>query len=620
MPRSAGSGSKVSPEQLRVFWERRDAGFSVTASARAANFTPRTGWKYDKLEKHLHAEAIANAGAPEAPAPKARHELSAEAKRALTTFAYFQRRYLGRVAIPWQAEAAEQVVKALESPDKEYIVLNAPPGSGKSVTFTCDIPAWVTCRNRAVRGQIGSYTLRQAKWYVGRLRRELERTIPWRATPAKAAAGIECDAESTMALDFGRFKPLDRDMWNSDQFIAMQTTGIAIAEKEPTWSAFGHDSAFMGGRYDFVVWDDLVDPKKVRSPEMRDELRLWYFDVAESRLEPAGLMLLQGQRLGPDDLYHSAMEQKTADFDETGDPIEGSEAPQYHHIVFKAHYETRCKGDKSHKLSSDPYPKGCLLYPRRLTWREIAGLMQNRSDRFSVMYQQEDTDPTEVLVNPDWIWGRGEHPGCIDRDRDRLDIPQGVSGISVVTCDPSPTNNWAIAWWLYEPTTQFRYLIDLYRGKMEAPQLLDFDLRNSAYTGLMPEWQATSMRLGAPITHWVVEINAAQRFLLQYEHVKRWQSLTRVAIVPHTTGRNKSDPDYGVQTIAPHFRFGRVRLPGRGAGMARSQWLIDEVTRYPYGRTDDIVMACWFLDWNIPNLGIRRGRNAPAWRPSWLRR
>ena len=83
-----------------------------------------------------------------------------------------------------------------------------------------------------------------------------------------------------------------------------------------------------------------------------------------------------------------------------------------------------------------------------------------------------------------------------------------------------------------------------------------------------------------PITHWIIEINAAQRFLMQYDHFNKWKEHWRVQVIPHTTGRNKSDPDYGVDTIAPHYQFGRVRLPGKGEGMVRSMRLIDEVTRY----------------------------------------
>jgi hypothetical protein len=194
--------------------------------------------------------------------------------------------------------------------------------------------------------------------------------------------------------------------------------------------------------------------------------------------------------------------------------------------------------------------------------------------------------------------------------------------LSVVSCDPSPTNNWAVEWWLYNELADFRYLIDLHRGKMDAPQFLDFDTTRGAFVGLMEEWQQTSVRLGIPISHWIVEINAAQRFLLQYDFVHRWKAHWGVDIVPHSTQRNKSDADFGIQTIAPFYREGKVRLPGKDAGMVCSHRLIDEVTRYTGKasgtRTDDCIMAHWFFEWQLPHIKRRGVQVQNSWRPSWF--
>jgi len=47
--------------------------------------------------------------------------------------------------------------------------------------------------------------------------------------------------------------------------------------------------------------------------------------------------------------------------------------------------------------------------------------------------------------------------------------------------------------------------------------------------------------------------------------------------------------------------------------------LIDEVTKYPHGRTDDCVMAQWFFEWNLPDVTPKGAYNAaPVWRPSWV--
>ena len=119
----------------------------------------------------------------------------------------------------------------------------------------------------------------------------------------------------------------------------------------------------------------------------------------------------------------------------------------------------------------------------------------------------------------------------------------------------------------------------------------------------MEEWQQTSRdKLGIPITHWIVEVNAAQRFLLQYDHVRRWQAKNSVQIIPHTTHNNKTDPEFGVQTIAPQLPVRPCALPGKvsrqagvGLGRAYAMKLVDEVTSYPQASTDDCVMATLVL-------------------------
>jgi hypothetical protein len=560
--------------------------------------------------------------------------LSAEASRALEDFGLFQRRYFGRIATPWQEEAAHRIVELIDTPDKEFAVVNAPPGSGKSTTFTLDIPAFVTCRNRAVRGLIGSKVEGSAQKYVLRLRRAFERTVPVQAESEDRDRGLAVDAVATLADDFGRFKPEKSDLWSAQGFVVEQPGGVMIDEKEPTWSAFGMDSGFLGMRYDLVIWDDLVDRLVMRTAEGREKQQEWWDDIAEKRLEPGGLLVLQGQRMGPDDLYRYALDKRVRPDDDDPDEdtgVAGEGAPKYHHIVFKAHNDERCRGRDTHRRDAPYYPDGCLLDPRRLPWRELRSEMSNPRNNFQVIYQQEDVDPANVLVDPLWVRG-GVDPktgevfaGCMDRDRGECEVPHGLFGqlVSYATADPSPTRFWSVQWWVcrvVDGMPQERYLLDHIRQQMDAPSFLDWRESERRFTGVMEDWQQRSVDLGMPIGTWIVEANAAQRFMLQYEHVRRWQARWRVDIRPHQTGRNKSDPEFGVQTIGPIFKYGLVRLPMRSgtAGALGSLKLIEEVTHWPEWSTDDTVMAMWFGEFCLPSLIPPAAELPLAKRPSWM--
>jgi hypothetical protein len=512
----------------------------------------------------------------------------------LQDFGRFRARYFKRLATPWQEDAANKLLEYLEKPEKSYVVVNAPPGSGKSTLFTHDIPAWLAARNPHIRCLIGSRTERQAAQYTGRLRRTF---------------GNE---RSAFVSELGPFRPLQRDLWRNSEFIIAVPEEEVNDEKEPTFAAYGQDSGFLGGRYDFVIWDDLVDYRNAKSAEARDTLVNWYETEAITRLEPHGLFVLQGQRIGPDDLYRYSL-----------DLTDGSEEdkPLFEHIVYRAHYEDRC--EDLHSVEAPSWPEGCLLDPIRLPWRELRAKNRNQLERFLVLYQQEDLDPDTSLVQHMWLEGGiGKdgtlHPGCWDEDRSLQEVPRGIDlgqCVAVATVDPSAARHWALELWFYHPDSDTRWLVDFYRGPLTAPGFLD--RVDGKFEGFLEEWQQWSISVGLPIQTWVVESNTTQRFLLQYKHAQDWIAQHGVNLVPHQTTQRRHDPEYGVQSIAPHFKYGRVRLPGRSHQAIKP--FTDELTRWPNGRTEDTVMACWFFEIYRPQIINPAQAHIQFWRPSWSR-
>jgi hypothetical protein len=389
----------------------------------------------------------------------------------------------------------------------------------------------------------------------------------------------------------------------------------------------------------------------MRNSESRNDMYRWWDEVAETRLEPGGLFILNGQRMSSDDIYRYALDKKTPlDEDEmveggmvsgenlerdTSFPVETPpsadfEDAKYHHLKYKVHYDDRCDGD--HSMDAKPYPEGCLLYPRRLPWRRVRHIKAQTPDRYEILYQQEDADPSSVLVDPVWISGGVgkdgvDHVGCWDNDRDLWELPMYLPSdpLIVASADPSPSNYWALQCWAYVEDSNYRYLLESYRQKMDAPSFLDWNHEQQTFTGIAEDWWQISNDMGTPIQYWIVEANAAQKFILQYDHFRRWASTRGVELVPHYThSKNKGDPKYGVQMLAPLYRTGRVRLPGKQGSAARphSLLLVNEVTKWnPEGtgsRTDDCVMAQWFFEHNLEKIHTPEVESVRQWRPSWL--
>lgn len=624
-----------------AFLRLLDEGYSVPDACAATGVSKKTGYRWRKVG--LNPTGEADDGRPDFNTsgaqnrarrqdlaqsdPLDRRWLSSDANRALDDFDFFRRRYLGRRATPWQRDAADHVVDWLVSPDTEYAVVNCPPGSGKSTLFTADLLLWLICRDRSIRILIGSSTQRLAENYSNRLRRTLERTRP---LPENPAQGRLFPADAALPQDFGRFKPLQAEgqVWTRSQFTVAQLDSEGVEDKEPTVASYGMDSEFLGHRANLVIWDDLVTRKILRNGEQIENQRDWWVEEGETRLEPGGLLLLQGQRMGADDLYRYCLDMRMNEDEHE----ELGRETKYRHVMYPAHFEDLCRED--HGKDAKPWPDGCLLDPIRLPWRGSKGLAtiaKNRGDAYRVQYQQEDMDPSESLVNKLWIDGgvdpqTGElYQGCWDKDRDAGEIPANLARplVSFATADPSPTKFWSIQWWVYQPHTHQRFLLDLIRQSMDSPDFLDWNENQGVFFGVMEEWQNRSKELGVPISHWIVEINAAQRFILQHDHVRRWQRRHGVQVIGHSTTRNKTDPDFGVQMLKNLYRYGQVRLPGKGTGRLGSLKLVDELTRYPNTATDDCIMAQWFGEFAIKQGALHRiTEKEPTIlrRPSWMRK
>jgi hypothetical protein len=570
-------------------------------------------------------------------------QLNDDAVRGLDDFGFFREHYLGRVPSPWQVEAALKIIEWLESEEKEFVVINVPPGAGKSTLFH-DVAVWAICRKRDVRIMIGSVSQNMAKLYSRRIRETLERPMPIEPDPMLVKKGLAQNAEGCLSIDYGRFRPTDKGaLWRADEFVVEQIGGNGLDNKEPTVRAYGIEAEFIGHRADLCLFDDVASPDNARESVARDKLLERWDNVAEARVDPGGLLCVIGQRLSAGDLYaHCLNKISYDDLDESYDgsdvtspeqmeALEPLKSFKYKHIVYKAYYDELDMGTDEEKralkrFDAAPYPDGPLLDPKRLPWKDLSFIRHSKPDIFRVVYQQENLDLDGYLIDRTWVYGgQGDdgvmYPGCIDEDRTHGQIPVGLAPpvLSVVSIDPSPTKFWALTWMLYQPELNLYHVIDIERCKLTAEELLGYNTSTGVYTGIMDEWQERSFRMGFPISHWIVEINAAQRFLLQHDFVRKWASRSMVNILPHTTSRNKLDEKLGVEALLPPlFRTGNIRLPSNRVTW-KTMAAVQELTSWTTDKKNgtDIVMSLWMAVLNIPNLTMAK-LPPRQWRPSWL--
>jgi hypothetical protein len=655
-----GTKRTVSPADKAKFFAAITAGQTITQASRTAGIHVNTGSKWvakakaaEALRKETDAKAAKvkrNEGgqqrdeynsfmdAIDLPSAVPEDRLCEEARRGRDDFAFFREYYLGRVPSPWQVDAALELVELLESEEKEFVVVNVPPGAGKSTLFH-DVAVWAIVRDRKIRIMIGSVSQNMAKLYSRRIRETLERPMPIQPDPQLIKKGLAQDAKGCLSIDYGRFKPTDKGaLWRADEFVVEQLDGNGLDNKEPTVRAYGIEAEFIGHRADLCLFDDVASPDNARESVARDKLLERWDNVAEARCDPGGLLAVVGQRLGPGDLYAHCLSKVTYDLDdedydgsdittpEQVNSMEPLKSQKYKHIIYQAYYPELDTGKESRRFDAPAYPEGPLLDPKRLPWKDLSFIRYNKPDVFEVVYQQGELELDAYLINKTWIHGgMGEdgvqYQGCIDHERGHGEIPPGLAPpvLSIVAVDPSPTMFWALTWILYQPSTNMYHVIDIERCKLTAEDLLGYNTTTGEYSGIMDDWQERSLRMGYPISHWVVEINAAQRFLLAHDFVRKWQTSRSVNVVPHTTSRNKLDEKMGVEALLPQvFRTGAIRLPHM-RGNWKTLAAVEELTKWTRDKKSgtDIVMSMWMAVLNIPNL-TQMKLPPRQWRPSWL--
>lgn len=539
-----------------------------------AEVARRMGWSYQTVYKHMHGQPV-NVPNPydkdyiaevNLPTPKRWHELTEQEKGWLTDFRAFRAEFCDRETPPFQVEIANMVSTKIH----QKLLVLCPPGHGKSQCFSIDYPIWEMLRARAMVGMVVdgrelykdgwscmliSKSQPMAQAFLSQIKRTLEQN-------------------NKLAATYGRLKPEYPEAWKRDQ---LTVDGFPV-RKEPTFIAAGAGSHIFGWRVHLIIGDDIVDGENSGTPQAAEKLQIWHADELMSRLEPDGVAAMVGTRFSTFDLYGKLWRQKTDD----GEPL-------WHPVLYRAHDDSNCSGEhcevcKERCVHDKPWPAGCVLWPGRFGYRKLRALRSGgqTSSRFEFIYNQYEYPDEDALVKPEWI------EKCKDKERVIWDIPP-ASRI-VCTIDPSPTQ-WAVAQcWAYRQAEDKRYLVAQFRKrKMQAPE----------YIALIREW-TTLLRQKGVEPLWVVEVNAAQRWLLQSTEYQMMRAEMGVSVIPHTTGRNKADPVLGIGSLGPAYEFQKVSLPwGDPTAMREVQPLIEELISYPTSETDDTIMAQWFFEFNI---------------------
>jgi hypothetical protein len=444
--------------------------------------------------------------------------------------------------------------------DNRNLMLNVPPRHMKSSIFSLWVPVWLLCRDRNERILLVSLTKESAKKWVSGIAEQLT-------------------ANEELITTFGVFKPakMGDTAWRPMSGTLMvqgrsKTTGVQYSVESR-----GSGQQILGMEATVVFVDDVTDKKIAENEEARNKQLDWLRGEVLSRVETqqsdsSGRAVIIGQRLHVHDIYGQLRRQTYERGPKEGDSL----------------WTTISTPAILRWPDEDPdHPEPAVLWPEKWTFDELMLTYERVGGHavFSAMYQQEPILEGQGVFKPDW-WVR-----CRDYDRpggEGVRAPNGMTSqfpiARVLSIDPS---------------------VRQYHGLIVADVLYD---RDSFFAVILEakRWKGPQRSIIKEIER-AMETYSPDYFVFENVSFIQWlredpffQDLKDfVKIMPHQTGKNKGDPDRGVESLAREAEFMQIRLPyGDDWGREMSRALEAEANEFPHGPTSDLLMALWFIKWN----------------------
>lgn len=391
-----------------------------------------------------------------------------------------------------------------------------------------------------------------------------------------------------------------RDPDNSWSSTKIRVQGKDDGSHSPTFQALGIGGRIYGSRSDIIILDDSITLANVNEYGKQTK---WLNQEVASRLDGGGMLALLGTRVAPVDLYSEVRQMED---------WEGHKLFTYFSMPALV-----SEGDGG-------VENWVTLWPERFPARRLTQIRTADQAQWALVYQQQDVSENatfphravEASINSQRFPGRIQSgvPGHRDAGMDGLYVVGGL--------DPATVGKSAIVVAAIDRTTGKRYLLDgINRANLHAQEMI------SEIQRLTDTYK---------INEWVIERNAAQRFITQIPQIEQWLRARGVRITPHNTNINKYDADFGIQAMAQLFlTCGEQPTDGRDSKWEKTpdnalielptprqnawvselinQLVVWEPSGMKQNQKTDLVMALWFTNIAFSRIMDRSGKKRPQY-------
>lgn len=349
--------------------------------------------------------------------------------------------------------------------------------------------------------------------------------------------------------EFGDLRPHNPSRWTSSE-IQIERPRVL---KDATMFAGGLWSAIINRRFDLLICDDICDDENMVTPESRRKVKARFYEVMLPCVEPGGRVVVIGTRQHSDDVYADLL---------------GNE-------LWEKVVEQAKRGEE-------------VLWPGRWSVASLARKEREVGEEaFAKRYMNMVNPEGRVMFPPEWVGG------CLDETlgvcATREDLPEGLRGAQIVQAvDVASSGTMWGAFFAHITVAVERPIgeefhatltvLNMERRRLAWPKQRELILREAE------AWKPDAL---------VVESNGVQQLVVQDLAHRAGEYLPLEASY---TGREKGSLDTGIPYLSSLVKAGRVRIPWReGPSRRMGEMLKEELEGWPKGKSDDLMMALWFI-------------------------
>lgn len=441
---------------------------------------------------------------------------------------------------PW-IDIVQNDIDIRKHPERKRIILPAPRGHSKSTTVSKIYPL------------------------ISYLRKRNSRTLIIRKSEPVSKEAIKWLKDNIahnqkIVDDFGYLKD---EPWGSNILYCKREA--ASAASDPTFKGIGVAGAILGGHFDLIVADDIVDDQNVSTEHQRNLVAEWFYGTVLPLLEPWGQIVVLCTRKHYRDLYGELLENPTWWHPNCLYAIEDNhQRCGYKAIIKEPKYDYKLD-DNGKVLGVNIKSSYEVLWPEYQTIEKlILEQMTIGSIMFNREYQNDPSGMTDLILPDSWLryWDYYPRGG-----EDIVKLPDYGDMYVIAAYDLAAST---------KPDAHYFAYVIMGRDDQGRIFLIEAKRTRLDFPGQLKLLQEIANRPMAPAQH-LIESNAYQRSLAT---TANW-----MFDIPVKPVEARGPKDERVIAITPNLENGRIFIH------KSQKEFLEEYRQFPTGKYDDILDA-----------------------------